>query len=585
MVHSGKSKGIAVFLFALCLVGCGNQQTSDVSGFPSYFTDKQSYEQFFLSQPTQPSSNSVRAFILPHHLAVGQDLARAYLSAKGTKPSVVIVIGPDHFRATKEDAVTSYIPHDTPYGRLETDSRIIDVLVRNGLQIDDYIFRHEHSITSHTAFIKRQFPEASIVPIVVHPRLSMEKSKALGILLAQVLPKDGLLIASVDFVHNTPEYVSLFHDKSALGQLTALDLPSFQRIDADCPTCLIAVGTFAQQRKAAKVTYAARTSIADASHIPELAENTSHVYLAFSDGAADADAPSEVSMLFFGDFVLGEKEAAHNRPAQDWLGKLGEKEGKFFLGADVVGMNLEGPITDKACVAQTKICLRQRPSLFFDFLRNFPMFNLMLFANNHARGAGEVGISDTYSFLSSSNKLIAGIRESCVQQTVRGQKISFCAFDDSDGSLDIEKAAQDVSKTKASSAMVIVSVHWGVEYTSLPTERQRSVASALVRAGARAIIGHGPHIIQPMEIVEGSPVFYSLGNFLFEQPDPKRSSGMAVGLLLNHEKITAFLYPLQTTSASPALLLGEDRKEALQQILPPTMQEQAQNLMVIAKIP
>ena len=87
MDHNGKPyKGIVALLLALFLVSCGKQQGNDGIGYPSYFTDKQSYEQYFANQSDQPSSGNVRAFILPHHLAVSHDLARAYLSAKGTKP-------------------------------------------------------------------------------------------------------------------------------------------------------------------------------------------------------------------------------------------------------------------------------------------------------------------------------------------------------------------------------------------------------------------------------------------------------------------------------------------------------------------
>ncbi|TSC57755.1 MAG: poly-gamma-glutamate synthesis protein (capsule biosynthesis protein) [Candidatus Peregrinibacteria bacterium Greene0416_19] len=307
--------------------------------------------------------------------------------------------------------------------------------------------------------------------------------------------------------------------------------------------------------------------------------------MAFSDGNAHVGSQDGVSMLFLGDFVLGSKIAEHQRSAKDWLSKLGEKDGKFFLGADIVGMNFEGPITDRPCTAQTKICLTQNPALLFDFFRNFPMFNLALFANNHVRDAGEEGIDDTYSLLSLSKKLIAGVRENCVEQKIREQEIAVCAFDDSNGSLDVGKAAQAVAEAKLKSDVVIASVHWGIEYTSSPTERQREVATALVRAGAKAIIGHGPHVIQPMEMIDRTPVFYSLGNFLFEQPDLNHSSGLAVGLLTSKEKMQIFLFPIRSTAAQPSLLQGDDRLKALSQILPANEQDEAQNLMGVLEVP
>jgi len=90
-----------------------------------------------------------------------------------------------------------------------------------------------------------------------------------------------------------------------------------------------------------------------------------------------------------------------------------------------------------------------------------------------------------------------------------------------------------VKTAKKSSDAVIVTPHWGNEYSPSPSSQQKSLARALVNSGAKAIIGHHPHVIQPLEYIQSSdgykvPVLYSLGNFVSNQApsnwkDPKKN--------------------------------------------------------------
>jgi len=73
-------------------------------------------------------------------------------------------------------------------------------------------------------------------------------------------------------------------------------------------------------------------------------------------------------------------------------------------------------------------------------------------------------------------------------------------------------------------------LHWGIEHTKEPTARQRMDARMLIDSGADAVIGHHPHVIQDEEIYNGSPIFYSLGNFVFDQRQDEGTTGMIVKL-------------------------------------------------------
>ena len=76
---------------------------------------------------------------------------------------------------------------------------------------------------------------------------------------------------------------------------------------------------------------------------------------------------------------------------------------------------------------------------------------------------------------------------------------------------------------------VVAILHWGTEFISTPSLTQRYAAAELVSAGADLIIGHHPHVIQKMDTIGKVPVFYSLGNFVFDQSKPQgRKAQMAV---------------------------------------------------------
>ncbi|GBD17015.1 Capsule biosynthesis protein CapA [bacterium HR26] len=89
---------------------------------------------------------------------------------------------------------------------------------------------------------------------------------------------------------------------------------------------------------------------------------------------------------------------------------------------------------------------------------------------------------------------------------------------------DLERVCERVRLARREADLVIVGIHWGVPphwlspYLGLLAEYQRPVAHALIEAGADVIAGHHSHCLHPIEWYRGKPIFYSLGNFLFEDP-------------------------------------------------------------------
>lgn len=88
--------------------------------------------------------------------------------------------------------------------------------------------------------------------------------------------------------------------------------------------------------------------------------------------------------------------------------------------------------------------------------------------------------------------------------------LTFCDPDE------LEAMRDDVRKLRAQADLVILSCHWGVSSREEPVDYQREIARAAIDAGADMVFGHHPHVVQGAEVYRGKPVFYSLGNFVFD---------------------------------------------------------------------
>lgn len=162
-------------------------------------------------------------------------------------------------------------------------------------------------------------------------------------------------------------------------------------------------------------------------------------------------------------------------------------------------------------------------------------------ANNHAFDFGARGALDTQLALRDAGVTpIGGGRgdeaRAPVIREVRGLRVGILAFAEQVNHPPGRGATiawlnaqsiEDVRALKARVDVVLVSIHWGHEFAEEPTAAQVALAHRLVDAGADAIIGHHPHVLQSVERYRDRPIVYSLGNFVFgRQPSPRDLSAI-----------------------------------------------------------
>ncbi|MBM4177554.1 CapA family protein, partial [Candidatus Gribaldobacteria bacterium] len=220
----------------------------------------------------------------------------------------------------------------------------------------------------------------------------------------------------------------------------------------------------------------------------------------------------------------------------------------YLKSADLVFGNLETPITQGPEIPDFEMILRSNPGT--EKALGQTGFSILSLANNHTPNFGEKGLKDTFNFLENAGiKYVgAGQNEQEAYQPVyiekKGIKIAFLAYNDTNvvpayyeasanragtALMRMDKMTETVKEAKQKADFVIVSVHSGTEYADKPNDSQVNFAHAAVDAGADLIIGHHPHVLQTMEKYKGKYIFYSLGNFVFDQPQSEETKeGLAI---------------------------------------------------------
>lgn len=232
---------------------------------------------------------------------------------------------------------------------------------------------------------------------------------------------------------------------------------------------------------------------------------------------------------------------------------------------DVVFANLESPLTASmhSLDPKRKIVLKAKPEAVSALTG--AGFNLVSIANNHMMDYYETGLFDTMSILKANHILFAGggknIDEARKPAIIEknGLKIGLLAYSDMAElvfagdpylkySADKDKSGisprkyeaviEDVRKLRGQVDLLAVSLHWGVEDSFTVSDGQRDFAHKLIDNGVDLILGHHPHQFQGIELYKGKPVFYSMGNFLFDQNESENMESFIIDMKYKGTELT-----------------------------------------------
>ena len=258
--------------------------------------------------------------------------------------------------------------------------------------------------------------------------------------------------------------------------------------------------------------------------------------------AAPTVASTEVgslSVVATGDLLLHKavQETASTRGSYD---VLFDAVAPTIRMADVAFANLETPIAPKSGKPVAPLEFNAPPELLASLVSTG--FDVVSFANNHVYDQGRPGLVETLEHLDAAKLAYVGAGRTCAEAaaprtiTHNGVTVSFLGtsqvYNDrlnagvDEPCADTFDAARIVAGARAAKAdgadVVILSVHWGVEYATAPNEGQVATAHELVEGGVDVLLGHHPHVLAPIEVVHTEDgrtgiIAYSLGNFVSNQ--------------------------------------------------------------------
>lgn len=183
------------------------------------------------------------AGIVNHHLLAGEFIGRFFLElSRHRTPSTFIIIAPNHESRGMHPAALSRANWKTPFGITEADAEIACRFeTETGVRVDERAFFNEHSIGALVPFVKKIFPRARIVPIIIKPRLDRgDKDRIVSLLTRLLTRRNCFLVLSMDFSHGKTVRAAGVEDRKSIAAVTSLaaDFRRLQLLDIDCPNGL-----------------------------------------------------------------------------------------------------------------------------------------------------------------------------------------------------------------------------------------------------------------------------------------------------------------------------------------------------------
>lgn len=189
-------------------------------------------------------------------------------------------------------------------------------------------------------------------------------------------------------------------------------------------------------------------------------------------------------------------------------------------------------------------------------------------ANNHSLDFGKQAATETVKALLKNNikPFGATATSSVIFETQEGVKLAVTGYNDVTSIVTTAEIMEAMSEISTTSDYQVAYVHWGDEYEVIHNDRQEELAKLFIDYGYDAVIGHHPHVIQDIGWYDGVPIFYSLGNYIFDQYfDEGVQTGLRLSLSFMDDYVVYRLAPVssQNTYIQPIPLEGEQKQSVL----------------------
>ena len=268
--------------------------------------------------------------------------------------------------------------------------------------------------------------------------------------------------------------------------------------------------------------------------------------------AMENTAPETITLVATGDILMHNTVIASGKQSENYnYDHLYAPVKHLIEEGDYASVNLESALAGPSS-GYTGYPVFNSPDSIATALKNAG-FDLVVTASNHIMDRGYQGALRTMDVLRQAGLDTTGTykspeeKKTLLIKNIRGVKVGYLAYSyGTNGialpadkpyffnSLDKDKVIADISALRPQVDLVVLILHWGVEYSPYPTEQQRKLATEFFQRGADVILGSHPHVIQPMETMQINGhdkfVIYSMGNSMGNQNGVGRNSGVILKL-------------------------------------------------------
>jgi poly-gamma-glutamate synthesis protein (capsule biosynthesis protein) len=255
---------------------------------------------------------------------------------------------------------------------------------------------------------------------------------------------------------------------------------------------------------------------------------------------ANDSSSSNIKILFTGDMMLDRnvRNIIDRKGFEHFFG--GVKE--LVSSADISVTNLEGAFTMNPSITSS---LTSKELVFTFDPKLAPKlydlgFDVLGLANNHSYNFGRSGLESTRRYIGSAGMMYYGDPfnkdEISTVITKNGIRIGLVGFHEF-YYMNFENVISEITRLRQDVDVLIVTPHWGVEYQKEPTTKMKEWAHAFIDSGADVVIGTHTHIVGDTETYKDKKIYYSLGNFAFDQYFSKATmQGLVVILDIDYSK-------------------------------------------------
>jgi poly-gamma-glutamate synthesis protein (capsule biosynthesis protein) len=276
----------------------------------------------------------------------------------------------------------------------------------------------------------------------------------------------------------------------------------------------------------------------------------------------------ELEIVLVGDIMLSRYVGTQMRNTDNWTLPFDDLAYELAR-ADITFGNLESPFLETGPRVTDGLVFKAEPRSVEGLVK--AGFDVVSTANNHAFDQGFAGLAYTNDLLRQNGIIGVGTGTTTAAAwqpavfEVANTRVAFIAASyasQNDGGRsrnnyvartdDEEFLRQAIEQLRADVDVIIVSLHAGEEYTSVPNQQQQDFARSAIEIGADIVVGHHPHWVQEAELYSATPtstpglIFYSLGNFVFDQGwSQKTKEGLMVRIKIKDKQIdSATLVPI-----------------------------------------